>query len=127
MNLGAQTTPLIIWAAPADGLHLCLTRLSILTNAGLHGKLKATEMNELDAITLFLSKVLVHAPSFARPMLACDITESVPKGSPTDILTGLSLALHVCSKSLLTEDNVCLLYTSPSPRDATLSRMPSSA
>ena len=106
MNLGAQTTPLIIWAAPADGLHLCLTRLSILTNAGLHGKLKATEMNELDAITLFLSKVLVHAPSFARPMLACDITESVPKGSPTDILTGLSLALHVCSKSLLTEDNV---------------------
>ena len=25
------------------------------------------------------------------------------------------------------EDSVCLLYTSPSPRDATLSRMPSSA
>ena len=26
-----------------------------------------------------------------------------------------------------TENKVCLLYTSPSPRDATLSRMPSSA
>ena len=26
-----------------------------------------------------------------------------------------------------TENNYCLLYTSPSPRDATLSRMPSSA
>ena len=25
------------------------------------------------------------------------------------------------------EDYICLLYTSPSPRDATLSRMPSSA
>ena len=25
------------------------------------------------------------------------------------------------------KDNICLLYTSPSPRDATLSRMPSSA
>ena len=25
------------------------------------------------------------------------------------------------------DDKVCLLYTSPSPRDATLSRMPSSA
>jgi len=25
------------------------------------------------------------------------------------------------------EDGICLLYTSPSPRDATLSRMPSSA
>ena len=29
--------------------------------------------------------------------------------------------------TLLEEDNFCLLYTSPSPRDATLSRMPSSA
>ena len=28
---------------------------------------------------------------------------------------------------LTTQDDVCLLYTSPSPRDATLSRMPSSA
>ena len=27
----------------------------------------------------------------------------------------------------LSDDNTCLLYTSPSPRDATLSRMPSSA
>ena len=26
-----------------------------------------------------------------------------------------------------TRDGICLLYTSPSPRDATLSRMPSSA
>ena len=55
----------------------CLTRLSILTNAGLHGKLKATEMSELDAITLFLSKVFGARAVFARPMLACDITESV--------------------------------------------------
>ena len=29
--------------------------------------------------------------------------------------------------SLVTPENLCLLYTSPSPRDATLSRMPSSA
>ena len=28
---------------------------------------------------------------------------------------------------ILSKDNTCLLYTSPSPRDATLSRMPSSA
>ena len=28
---------------------------------------------------------------------------------------------------ILVEGNFCLLYTSPSPRDATLSRMPSSA
>ena len=30
-------------------------------------------------------------------------------------------------KPLLARDHGCLLYTSPSPRDATLSRMPSSA
>ena len=30
-------------------------------------------------------------------------------------------------KEVLNEVNYCLLYTSPSPRDATLSRMPSSA
>ena len=28
---------------------------------------------------------------------------------------------------LIAKDYICLLYTSPSPRDATLSRMPSSA
>ena len=31
------------------------------------------------------------------------------------------------SKNLFLKDKNCLLYTSPSPRDATLSRMPSSA
>ena len=37
----------------------------------------------------------------------------------------LSLALDVAHKNQ--HFKVCLLYTSPSPRDATLSRMPSSA
>ena len=32
-----------------------------------------------------------------------------------------------CILGTLTESTDCLLYTSPSPRDATLSRMPSSA
>ena len=38
--------------------------------------------------------------------------------------------LRLLSKNTLLDKNkskVCLLYTSPSPRDATLSRMPSSA
>ena len=43
-----------------------------------------------------------------------------------------SLFLHLgetgeVTVKLLNQDNDCLLYTSPSPRDATLSRMPSSA
>ena len=30
-------------------------------------------------------------------------------------------------KEIISDSKICLLYTSPSPRDATLSRMPSSA
>ena len=35
-----------------------------------------------------------------------------------------SCLIQICQGRL---DSICLLYTSPSPRDATLSRMPSSA
>ena len=35
--------------------------------------------------------------------------------------------MKVLNKAKNEFDNICLLYTSPSPRDATLSRMPSSA
>ena len=38
----------------------------------------------------------------------------------------LDAATHIADR-VLTEGLICLLYTSPSPRDATLSRMPSSA
>ena len=38
-------------------------------------------------------------------------------------------ALSLVEEELVspTDNKICLLYTSPSPRDATLSRMPSSA
>ena len=36
-------------------------------------------------------------------------------------------AYVISMPNLLNEDEVCLLYTSPSPRDGLLSRMPSSA
>ena len=42
----------------------------------------------------------------------------------------LSLAckeLNISNPLFVTDKDFCLLYTSPSPRDATLSRMPSSA
>ena len=41
-------------------------------------------------------------------------------------LIGLGLTTYLL-RSVLGVSGVCLLYTSPSPRDATLSRMPSSA
>ena len=59
----------------------------------------------------------------------------VPIDSPTSIQFGPDGRLYVASVSgqiaaydvAIDEDTGCLLYTSPSPRDATLSRMPSSA
>ena len=42
---------------------------------------------------------------------------------------GVSLEKRLCDPEVtsLEDLDICLLYTSPSPRDATLSRMPSSA
>ena len=43
---------------------------------------------------------------------------------------GLTGSKNICKKVGITEDkriNNCLLYTSPSPRDSVVSRMPSSA
>lgn len=111
IDMCVDNAPLIVWAAPADGLHLCLTRLSLLASAGLTHGLTTGESAELQAITMFLSKVLTNAPSFARPLLTCDVSESVPKGAPTDILNGLSLALHVSSKTLSTEDGIRCVAT----------------
>ena len=55
-----------------------------------------------------------------------NIDEPVKSSQVKNILAdlGLNTALFVLSAN---NDNFCLLYTSPSPRDATLSRMPSSA
>ena len=46
----------------------------------------------------------------------------------TAIVTGACGGMGLeTTKKLLKNNITCLLYTSPSPRDATLSRMPSSA
>ena len=51
---------------------------------------------------------------------------NVGKSSIFNWLAGRRLAI-VDDMAGVTRDRICLLYTSPSPRDATLSRMPSSA
>ena len=58
-----------------------------------------------------------QTPVFAYPLLA--VTVLLP--------IGLQLALTHTNVRLLVQLSICLLYTSPSPRDRTRSRMPSSA
>ena len=58
-----------------------------------------------------------------------EILESlVKKGETKDELAGGIFVLREkATKVKAEEDTICLLYTSPSPRDGLLSRMPSSA
>ena len=46
---------------------------------------------------------------------------------PLDLLYGADQLRHVLCRQIIRLDRDCLLYTSPSPRDAVGSRMPSSA
>ena len=54
-----------------------------------------------------------------------NFTKKLKKGDSVAV-NGVCLTVVDFKKDLI-EFDVCLLYTSPSPRDATLSRMPSSA
>ena len=42
-------------------------------------------------------------------------------------INDFGLKLHPVQQEIIDYNNTCLLYTSPSPRDRTRSRMPSSA
>ena len=55
-----------------------------------------------------------------RGTISTDVTDECGRFFIDTIVQGESLAINAHS-------TICLLYTSPSPRDATLSRMPSSA
>ena len=46
---------------------------------------------------------------------------------PLQAYKSLCAAVMICATMVNTQTHTCLLYTSPSPRDGLLSRMPSSA
>ena len=64
---------------------------------------------------------VVSATTFVGALTGTASLASNLTGSPSIEVTDIDVDGHT------NLDNVCLLYTSPSPRDATLSRMPSSA
>ena len=81
----------------------------------------------------YLSKLTPGQQDRIR-IIEADVTESGHPSSDILVATNFSYSLFKKRKQLLNyfksayeRVNDCLLYTSPSPRDATLSRMPSSA
>ena len=99
--------------------------------------LLALTMQHLLAVSLFTSSFLFHSVISAKQdgMLTPD--KVTPRGGTQKVKTALVyLANILCAAksdaraaavTAQREGQDCLLYTSPSPRDATLSRMPSSA
>ena len=67
-------------------------------------------------------------PTAADPTCTREVTTAVPIDCPFGLAELTSASDTVSASTALgTGYGACLLYTSPSPRDATLSRMPSSA
>ena len=67
---------------------------------------------------------------YASPMSIIDIAKDISEGLARAACVG-EVDGEVCDlRTVVDKDaevNICLLYTSPSPRDRSLSRMPSSA
>ena len=79
------------------------------------------------SLTSFVQK----SQKIERVLLVDDsLSQSVPRGNSTafdDTKVSIKEMLSGFANSSDTEDWLCLLYTSPSPRDLSTSRMPSSA
>ena len=66
--------------------------------------------------------------TFNGPVRSENGFKTIIKNSTTGALTNeMTLSTYTATITVATTGTSCLLYTSPSPRDATLSRMPSSA
>ena len=77
----------------------------------------------------FLIVQATEIPSFEVDMIGIYTIHTIVYDPATfnfsDITVGITNVFE--ANSMLIQGGGCLLYTSPSPRDATLSRMPSSA
>ena len=81
---------IVTWDAPADGFAITIARLCVLSTAGAA---KEADARELDAILSFIAKVLKSAPSFAAKFAAVDVSDGVPRGTPTTILAALTAVI----------------------------------
>ena len=74
---------------------------------------------------------IIDQNEFNSPTLNKELNEELSNIKKSIVLPlgEVKLTRKIQSLSIIfrTNTNICLLYTSPSPRDATLSRMPSSA
>ena len=118
-----MTSPqrLIIGISGASGVALGIRALEILQPLPIESHLvvsKATALTVASETDLTMDEIKALADEVYG---VNDIAASLSSGS----FKTMGMLIAPCSIKTLGE--ICLLYTSPSPRDATLSRMPSSA
>ena len=68
-----------------------------------------------------------YDPDSGKKPYMQDLSIDIPEGQDIMVLDLLNMAKEQDPSISFRRSCGCLLYTSPSPRDATLSRMPSSA
>ena len=102
----------------------------IITDGALNVAPNAkTKMHILKNAVNFAKRIGIERPKVAVLSATEEVIESVPTTLDAKELTELAKSENIDADVFgpLAFDNACLLYTSPSPRDAHESRMPSSA
>ena len=100
---------------------MTLVEAILLANGELSRNLTAAEQQQVMGM-LKTSTIVFDIPTEITPQVI-----EVPKGGLPPIVASNVTIDGYTQPRLGVSINGCLLYTSPSPRDATLSRMPSSA
>ena len=101
-------------------------------------KIDGTETEELRIKSLVVFKEVCKIPLARLTIIDGSVpdgdfpmsnADTLIPGKEIEVLVGNNPEQETVFKGIITKHRVCicLLYTSPSPRDATLSRMPSSA
>ena len=86
-----------------------------------------TEMLKPDLVVIACNTASTTALSEIREVLSVPVVGVVPAIKPAAEQSQSKVIGVLGTPGTVRRKYVCLLYTSPSPRDATLSRMPSSA
>ena len=82
---------------------------------------------DLDGFSTNANGLLLIGSNMVSPVPTLLISESRIQNGADAVAIYQGSNFNFPDGTLATINNLCLLYTSPSPRDATLSRMPSSA
>jgi len=110
--------------------------LEACPHGGLNqAQLKAMGLDPDEVLDFSVCSNPFPPPSGVKKILSTIAIERYPDSDATEFRQSLSAKLGVSPDRILVGSGAvelirliaCLLYTSPSPRDATLSRMPSSA